>query len=115
MKTLPVISKAKLAKYLHEHYIINTRFDMNVYLYQGQLCHTIGSMEYRDNDHTLIGRFSFYNEHAPYSLADCKRMVNAIEIPTFPVIKDGFDSLVYEYDQKIKNKSTKTNKGNKSL
>jgi hypothetical protein len=79
MKTLPVISKAKLAKYLYEHHVIDTRFDMNVYMYQGELCHTIGSMEYRDNEHILIGSFSFYNEYAPYSLADCKRMVNAIE------------------------------------
>lgn len=101
MKRLPVVSKIKLAKYIHENYIIDTQFNMTVYMYAGQLTHTIGSMEYRDSEHIYIGRFTFYSEYASYSLADCKRMVNQIQIPTFDVIKDGLSKVAQDFHNNL--------------
>lgn len=65
--------KTKLINYLFENQVLGQSF--NIYLYGEKLVHTLGSMEYRDEEHKYIGRFEFLNENSPYSKADVKRMV----------------------------------------
>lgn len=65
--------KTKLINYLFENQVSGQSF--NIYLYGEKLVHTLGSMEYRDEEHKYIGRFEFWAENSTYSKADVKRIV----------------------------------------
>ena len=62
------ISKKSVIEYAKKHQDIVENGIIHVYANaSGELTHTIGSQEYRDNNHVLIASFNIWNESKPYT------------------------------------------------